>query len=235
MGAVLEMRSAALALVSTLALLAGCGNDSAADYAAPGQAIAALLSGQGRPPPGMVTTEDDPAVQEGLRAFRANLEADGQPILLASNATLKYGTLHAPFGRNGDVQTWASTGYQQISLRDGVMVATRGFGPDLMSAAAPSIATIARGNGTTRRQYFYLDGADQRQVVEYTCNLAVAGSESITVMTKVHATRKVTESCSGPAGSFTNSYWFENGLNLRQSSQFLAPGLDNMFMQRVVD
>lgn len=229
------MKSATLALLAALALLPACGNDTAGDYNAPAKAILAALSGAGRSNPVGATTENDPAVQEGLRAYRAQLEAAGQPILLASIATLKYGTLHAPFGRNGDVATWSSPGYQEISLRNGVLIATRGFGPDLMSASAPSIATIARASGSTSRQYFYLDGADQRQVIEFTCNLAPAGSESITVMTKVHATRKVIESCSGPAGSFENTYWLENGLNVRQSSQYMAPGIGNIFMQRVVD
>ena len=74
-----------------------------------------------------------------------------------------------------------------------------------------------------------------RSRYDFTCTLASGGSESIEVMAKSFATRKVTETCSGPAGRFTNEYWFDNGLNIRQSSQYLAPGLGNLFMQAVVD
>lgn len=237
MGTVLEMRLATLPLLALVALLAGCGNDTAGqDYSGSTKALLQLLKGGNRPPPGVVVAnETDPAVQPALRAYRARLEADGQPILLASNATLKYGTLHAPFGRNGDVVTWSSPGYQEISLRNGVLIATRGFGPDLMSAKAPDGAVLAGGQGRVARQYYYLDGADQKQVFEFTCDISSAGPETITVMAKVHATRKVIETCAGPSGSFTNLYWFENGGDLRQSSQYMAPGLDNLFMQRVVD
>jgi hypothetical protein len=236
MGTVLEMRWAFPLAMLCVAALAGCGNNGAGnDLAVPGQVLAGLIKGLGRPAATAAADPNDPAVRAGILAYRAQLQAAGQPILLASNQTMKYGTLHAPFGQNGDVQTWSSTGYQQISLRGGILIATRGFGPDLMSAVAPSVATVARGTGTTNRRYYYLDGADQTQRLDFTCTLAVAGTESIEVMAKRHATRKVTESCAGASGSFENAYWFDQGLNIRQSSQRMAPGLDNLFMQRIVD
>ena len=38
-----------------------------------------------------------------------------------------------------------------------------------------------------------------------------------------------------PAGQFVNAYWFDGGSELRQSRQFLAPGLATMSIQRVID
>ena len=218
-----------------LALISGCGNDSTGNaMAMPLKGLMAkLASGGGRPV--VAPDPNDPAIKAGMLAFRAQLEADGQPIILVSNEALKYGTFHAPFGQNRDVRTWSSTSYQTIALRGGIMIATRGFGPDLMSAVAPTVAQIARGTGSTDRRYFYLDGADQPQSHAFTCTLASGGSERIEVMAKPFATRKVSESCSGPAGSFVNQYWFDHGLNIRQSSQYIAPGLSNFFMQGVVD
>lgn len=234
MGAVLEMRWTCIAAMLGTLVLAGCGNDEAGnDLSAPAKVLFSALQGVGKPT--ATANPNDPAVKAGILAYRAQLEADGQPILLASNQTLKYGTLHAPFGQNGDVVTWSSVGYQEISLRGGILIATRGFGPDLMSATAPGVAMIARASGTTVRRYHYLDGADQPQVLEFNCTLSPAGSESIEVMAKVFAARKVRETCAGPSGSFVNEYWFDSGLNIRQSSQRMAPGLDNLFMQRIVD
>lgn len=228
------MKLPILTLLLGLLALGACGNDSAGnDLAVPAKVLGALIKGAGKP----VATADpnDPAIKAGILAYRARLQKDGQPLLLASNQTLKYGTLHAPFGKNGDVETWSSTGYQTISLRGGILVATRGFGPDLMSSVAPGAATIARGSGATQRRYYYLDGADQTQVFSYSCTLAVAGSEVIDVMAKAYTARKVVETCTGPNDSFKNEYWFDNGLNIRQSSQRLAPGLDNLFVQRIID
>jgi hypothetical protein len=219
-----------------VATLAACGNDTdGGDLSLPGKAVLRLLTGDGRPPASAISDANDPVVKAGILAYRARLQADGQPILLASIQSLKYGTLHAPFGQNGDVQTWSSTGYQTMSLRGGILIATRGFGPDLMSAVAPSVAKIASASGTSSRRYHYLDGADQPQFLDYTCTLAPGGTESIEVMAKPFITRKVTETCSGPSESFTNEYWFDHGLNIRQSSQHFAPGVSNLFMQRVVD
>lgn len=225
-------------LILCAALVASaCGNDRGSnDFAGAPQAIFAGLQNKGAPSHGTVTADTtNPAVKTGILAFRAGLQKDGQPIIIASNTTLKYGALLAPFGGNNGVTTWSSTSYQTISLRDGVMVATRGFGPDLMSSVAPAISTIAAAHGTTQRRYSYLDGADQPQSLDYTCTLAPAGSESIEVMAINFATRKVTENCAGPAGQFVNEYWFDDGSNVRQSKQFLAPGLGNMQIQRVID
>ena len=233
MGTVLEMKIVLSGLIAVL--LAACGNDRGSnDFAGAPQAIFAGL--QARTSSATATADpNSPAVKAGILAFRAGLEKDGQPIILASNAMLKYGNLLAPFGGNNGVVTWSSTSYQTISLRDGMMVATRGFGPDLMSSVGPGIATISAAQGATQRRYSYLDGGDQPQTFDFACQLAPAGSDSIEVMAKAFTTRKVTETCAGSLGRFVNEYWFDGSTKLRQSKQFFAPGLDNMFIQRIVD
>jgi hypothetical protein len=232
MGEVLEVKAkffwAALALC-----LAGCSNGASDFDGLPQLALASLTGGAKSPVP--IANTDDPLIKAGILRFREGLQADGQPVILASNASLKYGTLLAPFGGSNGVKTWSSTSYQTISLRDGVMVATRGFGPDLMSSVLPPISQIRAAKGSTQRQYRYLDGADQPKTLDFACSLAASGSETIEVMAKTFATRKVTETCSGAEGQFTNEYWFDNSLILRQSKQFLAPGLDDMFIQVVID
>ena len=235
MGAILEMTGlrplVLLALAATL-LLSGCGNDSSADdYQRPVKAIIAKLkAGRAAALPTLATL-NGPA----LSVLRGVLEDDGQPIYLVEHPTLKYTALMAPYGQNGDVQTWASEQYETISLRGGILIATRGFGADLMSSAGPSVVQIASGQGATHRSYYYLDGADQRQRFDFDCALSPKGNESVVVFGKSHATRKIAEACSGPTGSFLNEYWFEDGQYLRQSRQMIAPGMDNLVLQRVVD
>jgi hypothetical protein len=220
-----------VALMSALAL-SGCGSDiGAKDYGDlfKGAAIALNLTPRG----GQTTVDQvDPAEAAQLRTA---LQLDGQPIYLVAAPSLKYLALMAPYGQNGDVQTWASTHYESISLRQGMLVASRGFGRDLMSSVTPSIAQIASGQGITNRRYYYLDGADQTQRFDFTCTLSPAGSEAIVILTKQSATRKVAESCVGTTGSFTNEYWFDHGANLRQSRQLVTPGMENLLMQRVID
>lgn len=236
MGAVLEMKMRAFALMSLLSLLGACGNDTAGqDTIAPAKVLLAAIKNGAARQVAPVGDPNDPAIRASMLSVRAQLAKAGQPILLVSNSSLKYAALHVPFGQNGDVQTWASVTYQEISLRNGVLTATRGFGPDLMSSQVPSLATIASGQGNTKRRHYYLDGADQRQVFDYTCNLTVPGREQIDVLGMVYMTRRVEERCVGSQGTFTNVYWFDGSQHLRQSSQHLAPGIADMFIQRAVD
>lgn len=222
------LRIVVIALASTL--LAGCGNDPVSgDYRRPFQALLSRLV------PGPSVTTLATLNQSGILTLRRALEEDGQPIYLVAYGTLKYKNLMAPYGQNGTVQTWASQDYETISLRDGMLVATRGFGGDLMSSAGPTMAQIRTARGTTQRQNYYLDGADQPRVFQYTCVLAPAGDESIVILGKTHATRKVTETCSGNSTGFVNEYWFQGGTFLRQSRQLVAPETDTLLMQRVID
>ena len=224
-----------LLLVAALAFtLVGCGNETErSGLGAATSPIKALLQRGGTPP--VLGDPNDPAIRAGIVALREGFQKTGQPLINTSNATLKYGALMAPFGGNNGVATWSSTGYQTASFRDGVLASTRGFGPDLMSSIVPTIATIAAARGTTQRRYSYLDGADQPFSLDVACTLAAAGNESIEIFAKPFMTRKVTETCAGPSVSFTNVYWFDKGINVRQSKQFFAPGLDTMFIQRVID
>ncbi len=235
MGAVLEMTPArkltCLALFAVLAL-AGCGNDPAAgDLSDPVKLAAAAVKARIGKAAG-ASDAPDPAMVAQLRAA---LEKAGQPILMVLSKTLNYAGLMAPYGVNGGVRTWATEQYVTLSTRDDIVVATRGFGPDMMSAIAPSLAQIAAGHGTVQRRYYYLDGADQTQVFAFACTIAPEGSETIAILGKAYVANRIGESCSGPSGSFKNQYWFDSRHILRQSTQFLVPGVDDLLLQRVID
>ncbi|MGB8814165.1 MAG: YjbF family lipoprotein, partial [Paracoccaceae bacterium] len=106
---------------------------------------------------------------------RADLAAFNSPMIQAEIPALGLTSYMVPFGQNGDVETWSSADDRTVSFREGIMVATRGFGPDIMQATAPSIAKVSSGSGTYDRVYQYLDGGDQVQNFAYRCTLANAG------------------------------------------------------------
>ena len=215
--------------------LAGCGNDPlAAESALPFKAIAAGVKRLNNPADAQkdALARLDPA---SIAQLRTALEQDGQPITLVQHPSLHYANLMAVYGQNGPVQTWASEQYESVSLRDGMLIATRGFGKDLMAASAPTVGQIAAARGSVARRYSYLDGADQVVIHDYSCVLGPDGRESINVFGKTYATTRVAESCSGPSGSFTNTYWFDLGHKLRQSQQMVAPELQDMVLQRIID
>lgn len=228
MGKILEMTAGkrTLAVVTALALLAGCGTDREANPAMDAMKVAAAK---------VVEARRGGGAQPAAGITRAQLAQFNSPMIMAEIPTLGLTTFFVPYGQNGGVETWASVDDKAISLRQGIMVATRGFGPDIMQAVAPSAAQIASGAGSHDRVYYYLDGADQTQRVKYHCTLANLGAETITVVERQHRTRHVAETCTGNGREITNEYWFENGNFLRKSKQLLVPEWGYFTLQAVVD
>jgi hypothetical protein len=239
MGADLEMKMRSYTLIGLLALclplLAACGNggdakDALSSLKAGKGLLTMTVPGQHKGTANLASL--DPATAATLRSA---LEKGGQPALAVGIPTLGYVNIMGVYGQNGPVQTWASQTYETVSLNNGILVATRGFGPDLMTAVAPDLTQVSRASGSFHRIYYYLDGADQTVSTNYDCDFAPAGKETITVLGKAYATRKVTESCLGPQTPFENTYWFDASGRLRQSAQRMTPGLAPVMLQRVID
>lgn len=230
-------RPAALVLSAALVALSGCGNDGNVGKlgGVPVKALfqATLASvGLGKKPAPAAATPAPSAAE--VAASRKMLEAAGVPLYIALNKDLHLKAFLGKLGQNGDVVTWATTDHISISLRQGMVVATRGLGPDIMSSSGPSVAEVSRGHGQTQRSYTYLDTADRSLRQDYSCTLSQVGSETITLVGKPYRTRRVDERCHGSGGDFTNSYWFDRAAKLRQSSQHLAPGIANLLLQRII-
>lgn len=229
MGEILEVTSHigwGSAFLAAAALgLAGCGSDTDATAGARLVKSTATQIIQNRKKAGTAA----PAIT------RADLAAFNTPMIQAEVPTLGLTTYLVPFGQNAGVETWSTVEDQTVSFRQGIMVATRGFGPDIMQATAPTIAQVASGSGNYARAYYYLDGADQIQRFDYHCSLATVGVETIAVVNQQHTTRHVTESCTGKQGDFVNEYWFENGTFLRQSKQLLIKEWGAITFRRVID
>ena len=225
------VRSLVMLAMTSGMMLAGCGTSrDSSDLAAPIQTLRERFTPAALREPSLNMLGTNAAL-----SVRAKLESEGRPTLLVTHGTLLFEGFMSPIGQNGGVVTWAGPTGEAISVRDGMLVASRGFGPDLMSLAGPTMARVQTGTGTTRRSYYYLDGADARRAFDFDCTLAAGGKGSTTILGKTYATTKVTESCSHPLGSFVNEYWFDNRLILRQSRQAATLGMESMLIQRIID
>lgn len=216
------LRATAAILCAALAL-AGCSSEK--DPASGGQmvkaAASAVLSGR--------------KAGEAKPITRAELNAYKTPMIEIKVPQTGLTAYVVPISNANGVETWASASDQSVSFRDGIMVATRGFGPDLMRSEGPSLARIAQGTGTVTRRMTWLDGSDAVQQFDFVCELSVAGSESITVVDRQHSTRHVLEHCTGEHGEFTNEYWLEGGNFLRKSKQLLVISWEPATLSRVID
>ena len=127
--------------------------------------------------------------------------------------------------QNGDTTTWISPGRVSITLKDGIVIATRGLNEDLMGADVTGVrAALAAGRGTAKRTHSYLDSEDQIRLHEVTCTITPDGPEQVATTTGARDALKFTETCRGQTFAFTNVYWLDQaGGALVQSRQAIAP------------
>ena len=117
----------------------------------------------------------------------------------------------------GDIRLWAAGDGAQVALRDGMLIATRGFGMDLMSADVPSVAGLAGDHG---RIMHYLDGTDTPIRRNYRCSTSALAADD-----KMPNTTHLREVCISDAGKITNDYWVSAGNRLVKSRQWVSQGV----------
>ena len=211
----------ASALIALL-LLAGCGSEKGdhEGFTLGLAAVKSLVAGKTSPAPPPTYT-------------RAALDQAAAPVLRARIE--KGGTIAflGVIGEGRGVVTWASVDGLSLSLRDGVVVATRGMGTDLMSAGAPTAAVLATGS-VDQRRHFYLFGGEVEQERAFDCVLRDAGRERITVIELAFDTKHRVETCTGLGGlTFENHYWFDNRAIIRQSRQWISPDVGFLELQNL--
>jgi hypothetical protein len=200
-------------ILSATALLAACGNSPT------GQEFRAAVSAAGE----VVAPGEQPPPE---KLGRASFELVPGPLLFV---VLRNGAAAAPmvpFGDNRGFRTWSTAEKQTLTLRQGVLVATRGLGDDLMSADVSATArALASGSGEgVVRITRHLDGEDGVRVRSFACSVTTAGREPITLVSgeALNAIR-VTEACSDGTVSFRNTYWKTSNGTVRRSRQWVSP------------
>jgi hypothetical protein len=202
--------AAAVLGLSVVAMAAGCSNDreTGAGWAAAGGALKAAFAARSAPPP---------SGPPPLTA--AQVDETPMPLLLLTVQSDNRGAVLYRTSTNSGTETFSTADKITVTLRDGVLISTRGLVPDLMSAAVPSARQIAQGQGSHRRSYQVLDGLDQTVSRVFDCSLSRGGSETLTIAGRSHATRIVEEACTSPEGSINNGFWIDGRGKIRQSTQ----------------
>lgn len=123
-------------------------------------------------------------------------------------------------GSRGGIVTWRTADNVSFSFDRGVLVATRGLGPDLMAGeAAPTLAALARPDGpdyALRKRY--LTGDNHDLMLTLTCRMAAPVVED--------GAQVLTESCVLPDGQrVENRFAFGQGGDLLRSAQWIGPDL----------
>lgn len=210
--------------------LAGCGSQKSEP-----SPLGAAVGSIAKATVGRVTSKRSAkAVAAPAPVTRADIEKFGIPILRAVIPVRGADALLTVGDTKGDVVTWVTTDGTSFTLRDGILIQTRGLGPDLMSSQAPSVQALLADGGTHQRVYYFLGEDDQTTRRTYDCTVARSAPEQVEIFARAHKVTKVTETCTRPQGTITNTFWIEGSV-VRKSKQLISGGAGYADFERVVD
>lgn len=140
------------------------------------------------------------------------LDKFGFSVLFADLAATKTSSFMRPMERNGNVETWIGTDGNSLSMTDGIIVATRGYGYDLASSKRPALSELrhyAKTGEVYEITYRHWDLEGNLQTRVGTCE-ASGGNE------------EVDEVCKIGVIEFTNSYALDLS-GITSSRQWISP------------
>lgn len=220
----LTMKGALAACLAGCLFLAACGSDKSEKplQLEVLEMTLPMITGGGGPVPKVQMTRDQ-------------LEAPGLPVAKVAIPARDLESYLLMRDSRGAVRTFGTNGGQLVTLRDGLLIATRGMMPDLMSADVPAVSQLSRDGGSHGRSYFYLGDNDSMDRVDYACTAQRVGPEAITLAGRVHRTVHMRESCAGPAGNIVNDYWIEGGSHVRKAREWFNPSDGYIETEGLVD
>ncbi len=228
-GVALRLSVRLVAVVMAAALLASCGTDKY--QGTPFMQVVGVVA---KSTIGNAKAKRAAAPAAPAPVTRADLEKYGVSILRAVIAVRGADALLTVSDTKGGIVTWSTTDGTTFTLRDGILIQTRGLGPDLMSAQAPSLAGL-KTDGSTHQRIYFLLGADDRTVRRtYDCTVSVGGKEAVEIFGRSHTTTHVTESCTRPQDTIANEYWIEGSV-VRKSRQLASGGAGFIDFEQVID
>lgn len=159
---------------------------------------------------------------------RAQLKDIKGPLLVARLETTNSFSTLSLAAQNRDVKTFFTPDRISVSLKNGIMVATRGLSEDLMSAdaAAAAKAIPKAKNASYSRLYRWLDGEDKQIVERFQCDLAFVATAKVEIVERIHKARHMQETCTGNGQTIVNDYWVGIAAPvIWQSRQWISPSL----------
>lgn len=202
------------AALACLLLAAGCGNDPNA------RNLSLDLFNQFREarnaqPPAPPTQAD---VAQALAGTQGPLE-------LITREDNSGWSMMLRIEENRGYETFGSSDRRTVTLRNGVLTASRGLGGDLMSSdisqVAPLIAARKPGQGT--RIMRFIGDDEQTAEIRFSCTVSVGGSVPVKTGAIDTSARQVTETCTTSAREITNVYLVDGAGRSIGSKQWAGP------------
>lgn len=133
----------------------------------------------------------------------------------------------------GRVSVWRTADNISLSMRNGVLISTHGFGGDLQSSAVQ--VSNARLGPSQGEMVHVIRGLDDREVrFAFGCDVVDLGIETIEVLEYKYATRHLQQQCAANSGQVVNDYWIgTNGGTIWQSRQWAGPFIGYLRFRRL--
>lgn len=172
------------------------------------------------------------------RAFLDGLDVDVQEMIVERSEVVAYVIKHFETRDNlpGRVQVWRTNDNFSISMRNGVLIATRGFWGDLLSSSV-QVSGTQPGPSHDGEHIQMILARDNREVpFAFGCEIADLGQETIEIVERRHTTQHIRQSCEGRKGPITNDYWVDRHRGVvMQSRQWAGPNIGYLRFRRLTD
>ena len=167
---------------------------------------------------------------------RAQLDQTDDPLMLGIIASNDAFFSLNPLATNGEVTTWRAPDDITFSFRNGVLVATRGLGQDMMTADMEATLNALRRPPAGLYQRFQgtLDGQSSIDYRAFQCRVTVRASEAVTIIERTVATTRTEETCISPGVEVTNIYWRGADGVMWKSRQWVGSDIGYLETERLV-
>lgn len=201
-----------------LLFLTGCGDQLRSSLVGQvGTRLVPALAGSG-------PSAEEAAAQAAAMGFGPDaIAANPENYMLFQVGGLGIAGLGRVVSEHDNLRTWLGDSGYSVSIENGLVVATRGFGKDLMAADVASVrAAIDAGGGEAVRLHDYLDSRDQIVQERYACVIASAGPQPVDLGLRQVEAEAFAETCRSTRVQFENMYFIGESGGIIASRQFVS-------------
>jgi Group 4 capsule polysaccharide lipoprotein gfcB, YjbF len=161
--------------------------------------------------------------------IEVTLERNNQLAYLRTQTTLRD-------DRPGRITIWRSDDNVTLSMRNGVLIATRGLGGGIISSTVQVSATAPGPSRGGEKVHYVRTGDNRERRVALACDVTDLGAETIEIVELAYATRRLRERCRGQNGTVVNDYWIDSRAGVvRQSRQWAGPGIGYLRIRQLTN
>lgn len=226
---------ALLAGLAALATLSGCGSNGTDPI------VREMMKEVGGLVPGMRKAEPEKPAAPARPVTRADIQKANVAAIFARLENDQAPTLMYAVAQNGPYVTYVSPFMQQVTLLGSQVTGTRGLGTDLLSAWSSGRDPLAHPTppaswpASVQRTYELPGQGPRGKVVTYQCRFERGATREIVILQVRHAGVEMSETCTGPDGTFENLHFADAGSGLVwRSLQWVGPQMPLIDIQ-VID